>query len=413
MKVINLTVQNLKNVSRIHIQLDPNLNVVAGDNGAGKSTLIESIFMAILGKKAMGKEPWRLINKNQDKASIALTLQDEERIIDIERKITEKGVYLDVSSSDGKKLGQEDLDALLSEFTIDPLSFSRLKPKEQIETVKKLAKIDTTELESEHQKLYDERTYINRIVKEQETLLSKYGDVRPKEKVVISDIAKELEDANENNRKIEDMTNSIEKWKSFLQTKTQEIKELEEKLKKAHEDYQRATDRIDQYEKDLTTLKTIDTTEIRTRLQNAEEINKMADGYTKYLADRSKFDEYLTKQKQINNSMDAITDAIKATITSAKLPINGVSFDENVGLVIEGIPFSQKSSAEQLKIAAELATFSNPELKVVYIKDGSLLDSKSKEVLKKLAEEKDYQILMEVVGNGDTGSILLSNGELV
>ena len=56
------------------------------------------------------------------------------------------------------------------------------------------------------------------------------------------------------------------------------------------------------------------------------------------------------------------------------------------------------SSAEQIVLACRIATVRNPLLKVVYIKDASLLDEDSMKYLQQIAEEYDYQIFAERVG---------------
>jgi hypothetical protein len=71
---------------------------------------------------------------------------------------------LRATDNKGQPLLQKDLDAMLSDFTIDPLAFTRLKNKEQVEFVKKIAGINTTALDEKRQALFDERTYINRNV---------------------------------------------------------------------------------------------------------------------------------------------------------------------------------------------------------------------------------------------------------
>ncbi len=49
----------------------------------------------------------------------------------------------------------------------------------------------------------------------------------------------------------------------------------------------------------------------------------------------------------------------------------------------------------------------NPELKVVRVRDGSLLDEDAMKILAKMADEADYQIWIERVdSNGDVGFVL-------
>jgi hypothetical protein len=55
------------------------------------------------------------------------------------------------------------------------------------------------------------------------------------------------------------------------------------------------------------------------------------------------------------------------------MPIDGLSL-ESGRVMFNGIPLDQGSSAEQLRVSTAIAMSSNPELRVIRIKDGSLLD---------------------------------------
>jgi hypothetical protein len=50
-------------------------------------------------------------------------------------------------------------------------------------------------------------------------------------------------------------------------------------------------------------------------------------------------------------------------------------------------------------------------LKVIYIKDGSLLDEEKFDQLEKFAKDGDYQFFVEVVGE-QVDTIIMSEGEL-
>jgi len=47
MKVLDLKIQNVKNVPYAFIEFNDKVTYITGNNGAGKTTIIESIFQAI------------------------------------------------------------------------------------------------------------------------------------------------------------------------------------------------------------------------------------------------------------------------------------------------------------------------------------------------------------------------------
>lgn len=72
-------------------------------------------------------------------------------------------VYLEAVDSEANKLTQKDLDALLSQYTIDPLEFSKMSNKEKFELIQKVTGCDTTALDEDYKKTYELRTNANAV----------------------------------------------------------------------------------------------------------------------------------------------------------------------------------------------------------------------------------------------------------
>jgi hypothetical protein len=101
-------------------------------------------------------------------------------------------------------------------------------------------------------------------------------------------------------------------------------------------------------------------------------------------------------------ALKAIEKQKADALAAVTFPVPGLSFDDT-RVTYNGIPFSQASPAEQLRVSVALAMAANPTLRVLRILDGSLLDSKSLETIADLAEENDYQVWIEVVD--ETGAV--------
>jgi len=86
----------------------------------------------------------------------------------------------------------------------------------------------------------------------------------------------------------------------------------------------------------------------------------------------------------------------------SKIPDQRLSLTED-GIAYDGTPFSQVAHSEQLRIAIRIAMALNPKLRVIFISDYSLLDSESKETIRKMSEDEDYQIWAESVDTGEFG----------
>ena len=134
MRIISLTTSNTLRLSAVHIQPDGSLVVIGGRNAQGKSSVLNSISMALGGAKLCPPEP---VKRGAAKSVTRLDLGE----LVVERTITADGHnYLKVSNAAGaeQKSPQAILDRLTGKLSFDPLEFSRMAPKQQVETLRAL-----------------------------------------------------------------------------------------------------------------------------------------------------------------------------------------------------------------------------------------------------------------------------------
>ena len=121
--------------------------------------------------------------------------------------------------------------------------------------------------------------------------------------------------------------------------------------------------------------------------------------------------------KAKNQAADELTkklediDAEKRKATNeAKWPIAGLGFDTAGGVTLNGIPLEQASSAEQLRLSVAIGLALNPKLKVLLIRDGSLLDDEALKQVAHMAEQNDAQVWIERVGKDAATSVVIEDG---
>jgi hypothetical protein len=123
----------------------------------------------------------------------------------------------------------------------------------------------------------------------------------------------------------------------------------------------------------------------------------------------------LTKEtaesERLTVTMEERTKIKTAAIAAAKMPIDGLSL-ESGRVMFNGIPLDQGSSAEQLRVSTAIAMSSNPELRVIRIKDGSLLDPDGMAMVKEMAKENDFQIWIERVADNDPIAVVIEDGSV-
>src|SRR4030042_672842 len=142
--------------------------------------------------------------------------------------------------------------------------------------------------------------------------------------------------------------------------------------------------------------------ELQSQINNAETINSEIRTAKTTI---QKVEEYSKKKKEYNNLTQKIKELDEEKskkLSEAQMPIEGLSYDEE-NVLYNTIPFNQLSGAEQLKISMAIAMAQNPKLRVVLIRDGSLLDAENLKIIKKMAKEQDYQVWCEKVD--DSGKI--------
>ena len=102
----------------------------------------------------------------------------------------------------------------------------------------------------------------------------------------------------------------------------------------------------------------------------------------------------------------------KDVLNSIQWPINGLGFDTAGGVTFDGIPFEQCSSAEQLRVSVAIGLALNPKLKILLIRDGSLLDDNSLAAIANQAAEADAQVWIERVGDKDPTAVVIEDGSV-
>ena len=91
--------------------------------------------------------------------------------------------------------------------------------------------------------------------------------------------------------------------------------------------------------------------------------------------------------------------------------MDGLGFDES-GVTYQGVPFSQASSAEQIRISLAMAMALNPRLRVIRILDGSLLDEDSMTAIRDQVAERDFQVWIERVADPAESAVVIEDGQV-
>ncbi len=80
--------------------------------------------------------------------------------------------------------------------------------------------------------------------------------------------------------------------------------------------------------------------------------------------------------------------------------------------MLDGIPLEQECDSGKLKVSMAIAMAINPELRVIRITNGSLLDSENMGVIEEMAKDKDFQVWIERVDESGKVGIVIEDGSI-
>ena len=397
MKIINLKTENFKKIKAVEITPTDNTIIITGKNGQGKTSLLDSIFVALTGKNRELKKP---IRNGEDKAVIEVDMGKYKVI----RTFTAKTNNLKVVNKDGSlwPKPQAMLDDIVGELSFDPLEFIRKKEKEQRDILLNLIGVDVEKIVQERKAVYDRR-YENGIEGKAMTFYSdeevKWAKSLPRKKQDIEKIKEDL--LEENNKK-----NQAYNLSFIVDELNSNIKELEEKLTTAKKE-------LIKKKKELSLIKFSEkkVKDLTTKVDEAIHKNDNIEKAGVILKSNEKVEEKRKSYTDLTKRLENIDKEKKKLLDSAIMPIDGLKIDED-GVIYNKVPLSQVSMSEKIKVGVAISMAMNPELKVIRIDDGSLLDSDNLKAIQDMVKEQDYQIWIESVDNKEMG-FYIEDGELI
>lgn len=403
MKIVSLTAENYKRLKAVYIEPDGTLQVITGKNAAGKTSVMDAVWAA-LGGGAAARDTTKPVRDGEDEALVELDLGD----IVVTRTWKGDKTALTVKSADGAKFPspQNMLDALLGKFAFDPLAFTRLSDRDQVSALLDLVKldIDLNKMAAERSAHYEQRAEVGRQAKA-------YGDVPkidknlPTEEVSASVLIGKIREAQELERDRQESDRAINTASEKVTAIKAQIKELEADLKNWTSTFETRTAA-------RAALPPVpDVTALEADLEGVEAKNAAIRANNTAREESAAVKALDDKYEAHTKSIEALDAKKSAALAKAKFPVDGLGFTEE-GVTFQGVPFSQASSAEQIKVSLAMAMALNPRLRVIRILDGSLLDTDSMKVIADMAAEHDFQVLVERVEDGSGVGILIEDGEV-
>lgn len=422
--VLQLEVENVKRLKAIRIDPPRTGTVtIAGKNGAGKSSTLDAILYALGGK---GTTPTKPIHEGAKSAKDVVVLQDAQgrKVLRATRTWTTTGTYLTVEAAgEGKiKSPQEFLNALVGAgLGFDPLAFTRLRPAEQVRMLLDLLKLDEDprEIDRQRKDKAEARTLAARDAKRVQAQLA--GLPEPPADTPEAEI--DTREVVQAHRRLTEQDQAHNQAAATADKAFAELVRAKERLDRAVRELEEATvaettARSAQVAATglLTKTPKPDFAEVNRQLAEAEDINAAVRARREWDATATDLHHHEEVVAALDEDLDAIEARKRELLASAPFPVPGLGFAEVNGewcVTMHGIPLEGAAQSEQIRVSLGIAMALNPRLRVVLIREGSLLDAESRALVNTLAAAQGFQVWLEVVGDGGAGAIVIEDGGVV
>ncbi len=411
MRIIGLTAENVKRLKAVEIRPVGSMVQITGPNGAGKTSVLDAIMMGLGGKSLECPDP---IRHGAEGAEVEIDLGE----VVVKRKWTSAGnSRVQVEGRDGAvfKAPQELLDKWLGPLSFDPLAFSRMDPRQQVETLKRLTGLDFSDLDARRAHVYQERGDVNRQAKLLEGQIKGLPNLpdAPASEISVADLsqrhAQAVQQREHNQRKRTD----AQTWAQAVTSLEANVRALEVELAEKRRRLAEAVQTRDRLATEVAQLVDPNPEAILSQLRGAEEHNRLYLEHRKRAEKQAELRTLNERSDSLTSTIEAIDEEKRNLLASTPMPVSGLAFGE-AGVTFNGVLLEQASAAEQLRISAAIGAALNPKLRIMLLRDGSLLDQQSMTLLEKFASETDTQIWIERVADEPGGvGIYIEEGEVV
>jgi recombinational DNA repair ATPase RecF len=425
LRITGIDIHNFERIKVVSLKIDPEkgLVTIGGENAQGKTSALDSIEAALGIVRDKVKKPCR---DGEPNAKIRLTVPpyefirywDDGKGKDEGKKVPVLKVFMKMENGEKTSIGSPSafLKSIIGGAFTDPVEFLTMQPKDQRATLIELTGLNLDEIDAKIKQAWDE---YQRLTKVQQVLEAKFQEQphhpdAPKEQLSMTNLSDNLQDAMTRNQWNDQERTAARQLYNDAQTAEQRakiaadaVKELEQKLieakklsEAADEEASNLTKMAESRMSKANQLKDEDLTPFREALNSAERTNIMVRENAAKEAARVEWSKAEAESGRQWEAYQGLNLDKKHILSEASFPVPNLGFDSEQ-VTLNGNPFSQASSAERIRAAVAISLARAGQLPLILIKDASVLDAKSLQVLADEAEARGAQVFAEIVANRD------------
>lgn len=449
MRILSLKVRNFLRIKALELVPSKGTTRIGGKNGSGKSSTIKALEAVFGGARAV---PARPVHDGEVTGEIIAETEDFTVVRSFDGG---RHSSLRVLNKEGRQADEQQslLDRVFNRYALDPVAIMAAdKDKRRDMLIDALGireKLDA--LTKEYDKAYTDRRDIGRDSKKAkaafDSMLAPKPGI-PTEAPDLDDIEAQREAAEEELGELRTFTSRLQSLAELVERERASrkgkvthaehvVKEAEAAVEEARIGLENAKAELKGAQENVTLyddheevlqhaamLKEADSIEAKTadagkRLEQAKtdaaNRARLLDDI-RAAKDYASAKEKATKTKHEHEELDRKVKGLAAErtslVASAPFPVEGLAFDDEGDLWVNGQPFEQASQAEQIEVCCGIVASLQPELKIIAVRNASLMDSDTTARLETFCNNKGYDLWLEIVDDANA-DIVIDDGEIV
>lgn len=401
--MVKINSLELDDVKRIRaVKLEPTasgLTIIGGRNNQGKTSVLDSIAWALGGDKFRPSGAVRVGSEVPPKLCVKLS-----NGIIVER--SGKNSDLKVIDSEGRRSGQQLLNAFISSFALDLPKFMDSSPKEKANVLLQIIGVGNKlyELDEQENTLYNRRLEIGRIADQKMKFAKEMPEYEgvPKEPVSPSDLIRQQQEIlaqnGENQRKRQRLSQLISEHNSV----SDQMEKLRSRLDSLSSDIEIA-------KASASDIQDRSTEELEKNIRDIEALNRKIRSNIDKEKARQEAKEFCDEYTSLTGQIEEIRKTREKLLDNAPLPLPGLSVKDGE-LTYKGAKWDCMSGSEQLRVATAIVRKLNPDCGFVLIDKLEQMDIDTLRDFGTWLESEGLQAIAARVSTGDECSIIIEDG---
>lgn len=420
-KITKLVTSNFCRVSFVSANFD-DVTVIAGENGQGKTSFLNSLIALFDGNKV----PDHAVRTGTDGFKIVGTFEDETGArFYLTRQQKAGGTQaVSLTREDGQPIPQpataiKSMLGAAGIAVVSPMEFAVMDKAKQGAILRKLAGVDTSEVDAqiaEAEDLRKEKNAVKTAIKARMSASDApqpHNDV-PAEEINTEQLRNEYAAAMAKNESIRAALSNVERLELAVGASQERVRDLENQLATAKsEAAEWESKHAEAVKAAESTGQIVDVSEIESAMAGADAVNAKVREHAQW----SKLFAEWTANEEARVAAETELDRLKSErvklFNSAQFAVEGLTLGEDGEPLMNGLPLTSASEAEKILIACEIAMASAGQFKGMAIRGAQAMTSKTQAILIERARERGAQLFLEIPEyEGNETTIVLEDGEV-